>query len=130
VPVDRIDPTRALARCCGMAASLRLMITKAESRFAVRVRLETAPAGFGDRVNRMPAWLDDNCGADGWETMPAGMRGVINDAIAVYFRDAALAAAFAAQWCAPVGAGVTEGCLRLRDDEPAQRVAARLHKTS
>ena len=112
-----------------MAASSKLMITKAKRRFPVRVRVATPPAGFGDCFNRMHAWLDDNCGAGGWEIMPAGMRGVINDAIAVYFRDTALAAAFAARWCAPVGADLTEGFLRLRDDEPAQRVAARLHKT-
>jgi hypothetical protein len=54
----------------------------------------------------MHAWLDDNC-ADGWDITPAG-RCVVNDAIAVYFRDAALAAAFAARWCAPVAAGATD----------------------
>jgi hypothetical protein len=30
---------------------------------------------------------------------PAGTRGVVNDAVAIYFRDAAFAAAFAARWC-------------------------------
>jgi hypothetical protein len=73
----------------------------------------------------MHAWLDDNCGADGWEITPAGMRGVINDAIAVYFRDATMAAAFAARWCAPAGSGVGEGFLRIWDNEPVQRVPAR-----
>jgi|GEM_PF-4117189 len=57
------------------------------------------------------------------------MRGVINDAIAVYFRDAALAAAFATRWCAPTVHGVAEGVLRVREDEPAQPVPARPHKT-
>jgi len=66
-----------------MAASSRLMITEAERRFAVRVRVAIPPAGLGERLNRMHAWLDDNCGADGWEITPAGLRGVINDAIAV-----------------------------------------------
>jgi vacuolar-type H+-ATPase catalytic subunit A/Vma1 len=27
------------------------------------------------------------------------MRGIVNDAIAVYFRDATMDAAFAARWC-------------------------------
>lgn len=67
-----------------MAASSRLMIAEAERRFAVRVKIAAPTAGFGERLNRMHAWLDDNCG------------GVINDAIEVYFRDAALAAAFTA----------------------------------
>jgi hypothetical protein len=65
------------------------------------VKVAIPPMGFGERLNRMHDWLDDNAGADGWEITPAGVRGVINDAIAVYFRDAALAAAFAARWCAP-----------------------------
>jgi hypothetical protein len=31
---------------------------------------------------------------------PAGLRGVVNDAVAIYFLDAALAAAFVSRWCA------------------------------
>jgi hypothetical protein len=54
-----------------MAASSRLMITEAERRFPMRVWVAVPPAGFGERLNRMHAWLDDNCGADGWEiTVP------------------------------------------------------------
>ena len=63
------------------------------------------------------------------EITPAGMRGIVNEAIAVYFREAAMAAAFAARLCAPMGPGITEGFMRMRDDEPAQRIAARPHKT-
>jgi hypothetical protein len=47
-----------------MAASSRLMITEGERRFPVRVRVAVPPAGFGERLNRMHVWLDDNCGAD------------------------------------------------------------------
>jgi hypothetical protein len=71
-----------------MAASSRLVITEAERRCPIRV-VAVPAAGFGDRLNRMYAWLDDNCGAEGWETTPAGLRGVVNDAIAVYLRVAA-----------------------------------------
>jgi hypothetical protein len=86
------------------------------------------PAGFGERFNRMHARLDDNCGADGWEIAPAGCS-VINNAIAVYFRDAPMAAAFAARWCAPVASTVVESFpLRIRDDKPVQRVPAHPHK--
>jgi hypothetical protein len=45
----------------------------------------------------MTAWLDENCGADGWALTPSGVRGVLNDAISIYFADATLASAFVAR---------------------------------
>lgn len=111
-----------------MAASARLMITEAERRFPVRIRVVIPPGGFGERLNRMHAWLDDSCGADGWSMTPACMRGVINDAVAVYFRDATLAAAFVARWCAPATRELGEGCFRVREDEPVPLIAALHHK--
>jgi hypothetical protein len=44
------------------------------------------------------AWLDANCGADGWAITPSGSRGIVNDALAIYFADATLASAFVARW--------------------------------
>jgi hypothetical protein len=41
----------------------------------------------------MTTWLDENCGADGWAMTPSGMRGVLNDAVSIYFFDATLASA-------------------------------------
>jgi hypothetical protein len=38
-------------------------------------------------------------GSDGWTMTPSGMRGVLNDAISIYFADATLASAFVARWC-------------------------------
>jgi len=35
----------------------------------------------------MTAWLDENCGSDGWAMTPSEMRGVLNDAISIYFAD-------------------------------------------
>jgi hypothetical protein len=35
----------------------------------------------------------------GWTT-PAGMRGVVNDALGIYFLDVTLASAFVARWYA------------------------------
>src|SRR5215469_4092742 len=40
------------------------------------------------------------CGSDGWAMTPSGMRGVLNEAISLYFDDATLASAFVARWCA------------------------------
>jgi hypothetical protein len=37
--------------------------------------------------DEMHAWLDEKRGADGWAMTPAGLRGVLNDAVAIYFRD-------------------------------------------
>jgi hypothetical protein len=48
--------------------------------------------GFGSRLTNINAWLDENCGADDWAMTPAGLRGVVNDAVAIYFLDAASAA--------------------------------------
>ena len=73
----------------------------------------------------MTAWLDENCGADGWAITPSGTRGVLNDAVSIYFPDAALAGAFVARWCIGYKVETREGAFRVRDDGPAPRVAGR-----
>jgi hypothetical protein len=70
-----------------MAASSKLMIIEAERRFPVRIRVGLPPEGFGGRLDQMRAWLDGNCGANGWAVTPSGMRGVLNDALSAYFLD-------------------------------------------
>jgi hypothetical protein len=77
-------------------------------------------------IDQIHAWLDQNRGADGWAITPSGMRGVINDAVAICFRDAALASAFVARWCAGSAVDVDD---RVREDQPAARSGAGLHKT-
>jgi hypothetical protein len=72
----------------------RDMITVAERRFPVRIRVGVPPGGFGQRHAQITAWLDQNCGADGWAMTPSGMRGVLNDAVSIYFLDPTLASAF------------------------------------
>jgi hypothetical protein len=54
---------------------------------------------------------------------PAGMRGVINDAVAVYFRDATLATAFVARWCLAAEPSIPEGWFKVREDDPLPRSA-------
>jgi hypothetical protein len=44
-------------------------------------------------------WLDANCGANNWAITPAGLRGVVNDALAIYFLDAGFVNAFVTRWC-------------------------------
>jgi hypothetical protein len=85
--------------------------------------------GLGTLLTEMHTWLDENSGADSWAMTPAGLRGVVNDAVAVYFLDAASAAAFVARWCAGSKVEISDGVFRVREDRPTPRVTAGLHKT-
>jgi hypothetical protein len=110
-----------------MPGNARDMITTAERIFPVR--LGVPPGGLGQRYPQMTAWLDENCEADGWAITPSGIRGVLNDAISIYFTDATLASAFVARWCAGSKVETTGGLFQVREDEPAPRVGAGLHRT-
>jgi hypothetical protein len=85
-----------------MPGNPRGMITTAERTFPLRIRIAILPGGLGRRHAQMTAWPDDNCGADGWAMTPSVMRGVLNAA---------------------------GGVFQVRDDEPASRVGAGLHRT-
>ena len=54
---------------------------------------------------------------------------MLNDALSIYFADAALASAFVARWCAVAKAETEGGSFRVREDEPSPRTEADLHKT-
>ena len=112
-----------------MAASSKLMITEAERRFPCRIKLAVPAGGLGSRLTELHAWLDENCGADGWAMTPAGLRGVINDAVAIYFLDATLAAAFVSRWCVGSRVEISDGAFQVREDQPSRREGAGLHKT-
>jgi hypothetical protein len=105
------------------------MITTAEWRFPVRIRIAVPPNGLGQRGRQLAAWLDENCGTDGWAITPSGTRGVLNDAVSIYFADAALPSAFVARWCVRAKIETTGGVFQVRKDEPETRVGAGLHKT-
>src|ERR1700674_4269324 len=112
-----------------MPGNPREMITVAERRFPVRIRIGVPPGGFGQRYAQITAWLDENCGADGWAMTPSGMRGILNDAASIYFADATLASAFVARWCAGYKVETADGVFRMRDDEPPARTRAAMHRT-
>jgi hypothetical protein len=105
------------------------MITMAERTFPVRIRLAVPPGGFGRRHAQITAWLDENCGSDRWAMTPSGMRGVLNDAVSLYFADATLASAFLARWCVAARVETAGGVFQVREDEPAPRMGAGLHRT-
>jgi hypothetical protein len=112
-----------------MMIAARRAISDTERRFPVRITVGVPPRGLGDRLDQIQTWLDANCGADGWAMAPAGLRGPLNDAIATYFNDANLAAAFVARWCAGYRAESTDGVFQIREDEPTPRISAGFHKT-
>ena len=101
---------------------------KSDLRFPVRIRIAIPARGLGD-LNQMHAWLDEHCGLTGWAIAPAGTRGVINDALAIYFLDAAIASAFVTRWCKGQKAEVDQGAFLVREDAPARRIPAGHHKT-
>jgi len=112
-----------------MLGNPRGMITSAERRFPVRIRIGVPTEGLGQRHAQISAWLDENCGAEGWAMTPSGTRGVLSDALSIYFADATLANAFVARWCVGAKVEPTGGVFQVREDEPAPRVGAGLHRT-
>src|SRR6516162_11235166 len=64
-----------------MPGNPREIVTMAERRFPVRIKIGVPPSGFGQRYAEITEWLDGNCGADGWAITPSGLRGVLNDAV-------------------------------------------------
>jgi hypothetical protein len=112
-----------------MPGNPRDLITTAERRFPVRIRIAVPPAGLGQRYALITAWLDENCGADGWAMTPSGTRDVLNDALSIYFGDATLASAFVARWCAGARIEAAGGVFQVREDEPEPLVGAGLHRT-
>jgi hypothetical protein len=112
-----------------MPGNAREMITAAERRFPVRIRIALPPNGLAQRHTQITTWLDENCGANGWALTPSGTRGVLNDALSIYFADATLASAFVARWCVGSKAETAGGVFEVRETELEPRVRAGLHKT-
>jgi hypothetical protein len=54
----------------------------------------------------------------------SGMRGIVNDVMAVYLADAAVASAFVARWCVGHKAESMHVLFRIREDEPMPRIEA------
>jgi len=95
-----------------MPGNPREMIASAERRSPVRIRIGIPPNGLGLRHPRITAWLDENCGANGWAMTPSGTRGVLNDALSIYFADAPLASAFVSRWVSGQRSRRPEACSR------------------
>ena len=94
---------------------------EAERHYPVRVRIAVPPEGLGRQLEIIHAWLDETCGIDGWATSPAGLAGILNDAIAFYFADAAFAHAFVARFCCGYRVEAIEGAFTIRRDAPGHK---------
>jgi hypothetical protein len=112
-----------------MPGQPRGIITMAERRFLVRIRIAIPPGGLGQRHTDITAWLDQNCAAYAWAMTPSGVRGMLNDAVSIYFPDATLASALVARCCAGSRIEADGSLFRIRDDEPIPRIGAGLHRT-
>jgi hypothetical protein len=60
---------------------------------------------------------------------PSRSRGVLSDAISIYFFDATIAGAFVARWCAGYRIETAGGVFQMPGDEPTSRVGAGLQRT-
>ena len=100
-----------------------------ERRFPVRVRIAIPPKGLGRQLEIMHAWLDQTCGSEGWASAPAGLSGIVNDATAFYFEDAAFAHAFVMRFCCGYRVETIEGAFAVRGDAPPPRRGGAAHKT-
>jgi hypothetical protein len=109
-----------------MPGNPREMITTAEQRFPVRIRIAVPP---NQRYAQITGWLDENCRAGAWAVTPSGTRGPLNDALSIYFTDATLASAFVTRWCIGAKVETTGGVFQVREDEPEPRIGAGLHRT-
>lgn len=89
--------------------------TLADRYFPVRVRIAVPPLGFGPRLDRMYAWLDEHAGPDAY-FVGAQTRVGMADAAVFYFTGATVAAAFVE----------TFGCELVQGHEPpASKVSRR-----
>jgi hypothetical protein len=111
-----------------MPGNPREMITTAGRTFPSASGLRFHPEVSAGAILRS-AWLDEDGGSDGWALTPSGIRGVLNDAVSLYFADAALARAFVARWCVGSEVETAGGAFQVRQDEPPPRVGAGLHST-
>jgi hypothetical protein len=82
-------------RVASMRAERRV-VRDAKRRFPVHTRIVVPLEGLGSRLNQIFDRLNANFAADGWVSTPSSTRGVVNDALAVYFLDVTIAAAFVA----------------------------------
>jgi hypothetical protein len=81
-----------------MIGAISIFAAAAEDATPFRVLIAAPANGFDSQLRIMHAWLDRICGPSNWASAPAGLTGIVNDAIAFYFADAKIARAFIARF--------------------------------
>ena len=112
-----------------MPGNPREMITMAERRFPVRIRIAVPPGGLGQRYARMTAWLDENCGADGWAMTPQGRVECSTTPLRSISSTPRLRALSSLDGVSVSGSISLVARFQVREDEPALRAGAALHRT-
>jgi hypothetical protein len=105
------------------------MIAEAERQLPVRIRIGVPPHGLGSRFDSIKEWAGREVRRKRLGDNPGRAARVVNDALTIYFLGAALAAAFVSRWHASSTVEISEGAFQVREDQPAQRIAAVPHKT-
>jgi hypothetical protein len=70
----------------------------AERMFSARIVVAVSP-GLGKQLDLMQARLDQKLPPFRMDVRPPQACGIVNDALAIYFADPTLAAAFVSRWC-------------------------------
>jgi len=111
-----------------MPGKPRQIVAEAERQFPIRIIIKMPEAGIGARYTGITDWLDENCGMGNWSLCPAGTRGILNDAVAVYVNTPVCGVGFAARWCVPVIRRGSMTCgLMIPHDSYRDRAIARLY---
>ena len=87
MPSTRARILGRLSFSCGLpwrVPVVPMIVADAERRFPVRIAIRLPPGGIGRLYKPMTDWLDENCGIGSWSMAPAGVRGVVDDTVAVY----------------------------------------------
>jgi hypothetical protein len=120
--VRRPGPPHEL-RSFGSASGMNVERNQKFESTSLQQRVRDEPAKFCEKAHASAAGRTK-------ALTPAGTRGVLNDAISIYFADATLAGAFVARWCIGAKVETAGGVFQVRGDAPVPRIGAGLHRTS
>ena len=93
------------------------------------IKLGVPVGGFGTRLNEMHSCLDENLRRWLGDDPGRAARRCQRCRRDLFPRRDVSRAAFVSRWCAGSKVEISDGAFRVREDQPAPRVTAGLHKT-